>query len=144
MSSSYQILKVPVSREKQVFYYYRRFKAQTDSEAIADAPPEAKSLYVVHFLQPIEESFLLKTFGHAGRIKKTIIGMFKPKSKKKQRRTLYFAIVVFKSEESVDKLINDSKFLQGKVNRLARKQVGFMTNPFLANETDLIRDNDSD
>ena len=80
MSSSYQILKVPVSREKQVFYYYRRYKAQTDSEAIADAPPEAKSLYVVHFLQPIEESFLLKTFGHAGKIKKTIIGMFARRS----------------------------------------------------------------
>ena len=76
-----------------------------------DAPPESKSIYVVHFLQPIEESFLLKTFNHAGKVKKTIIGMFKPRSKKKQRRTLYFAIVVFKSEESVQKLIADSKYL---------------------------------
>ena len=71
--------------------------------------------------------------------------MFKPKSKKKQRRTLYFAIVVFKSEDSVDRLINDTKFLQGKINRLAKKQVGFMSNPFLENATDLMRDGaDSD
>ena len=134
MSSSYQILKVPVSKEKHVFYYYRRYKQQTDSNDIVDSPPESRSLYVVHFLQPIEESFLLKTFGYAGKIKKTIIGMFKPKTKKKQRRTLYFAIVVFKTEESCDKILDDSKFLQGKINRHARRANGFMANPFLAGE----------
>ena len=64
--------------------------------------------------------------------------MFKPKSKKKQRRTLYFAIVVFKNDESVDKILGDSKFLQGKVNRHAKKQIGFMANPFLAGEQDLL------
>ena len=137
MSSNYQILKVPVSKEKQVFYYFRRYK-QSDTENIVDCPPESRSIYVVHFLQPIEESFLLRTFGHAGKVKKTIIGMFKPKSKKKQRRTLYFAIVVFKNDESVDKILGDSKFLQGKVNRHAKKQIGFMANPFLAGEQDLL------
>ena len=87
---------------------------------------------------------MLKTFSHAGKVKKTIIGMYKPRSKKKQRRTLYFAIVVFKSQESVDKLLADSKYLQGKVNRHAKKQVGFMTNPFLAEQIDSDSEVDAD
>jgi len=111
MSSKYQILKVPVSREKQVFYYYRRYEKATDADQLVEYPPESRSIYVVHFLQPIEESFLLRTFSHVGKVKKTIIGMFKPKCKKKQRRTLYFAIVVFDSEETVDRMLGDAKYL---------------------------------
>ena len=70
--------------------------------------------------------------------------MFKPRSKKKQRRSLYFAIVVFKSEDSVEKLLADNKYLQGKVNRAAKKQVGFMTNPFLTEQIDSDSEQDVD
>ena len=128
-------MKVPVSREKQVFYYYKRYIA-TDSSInqIASPPPEDRSLYVVHFDQEIKESFLLKTFQYVGEIAQTHISHFKPKaSKKKQKRTLYFAIVVFKRAESLDKLlgVDGARYLQGKVNKAAAKTIKFSENPFL-------------
>jgi hypothetical protein len=57
----------------------------------------------------------MRTFNqYVGAVSQTHIGVFKPKaSKKKQKRTLYFAIVVFKSKEVVDKLLtpDGGKFL---------------------------------
>jgi hypothetical protein len=53
---SFAILKVPVSREKQVMYYYKPYKATEygDAEemmpAIASPPPADRTIYVVHFL----------------------------------------------------------------------------------------------
>lgn len=135
---SFSILKIPVSHEKQVLYYYRPYLGpETSSElSLATPPPVGRTLYVVHFLQKIEESFLLKTFSVAGKIKKTIIGSYQPKRmgrRSHNRRVVYYALIVFKHEESLDKL-RDSKFLQKKVNNQAKKQVGFAANPFLAGE----------
>ena len=81
-TTSFSILKVPVSREKQVLYYYKPYvsdESNEDMPNLATPPPSDRTIYVVHFLQKIEESFLLKTFSHAGKIKKTIIGSYQPK-----------------------------------------------------------------
>jgi hypothetical protein len=43
---------------------------------------------------------------------------------------VFFATVVFKSAEDVNMMMNDPKFLQGKVNKLMRKSVKFSSNPF--------------
>ena len=104
MSKAFSILKIPVSRERQVLYYYKPYDPQQTevSDQLLDQPPAERTIYVVHFLQPIEESFLLKTFSHAGKIKKTIISEFKPKaSRRAHKRTIYFALVVFKKAASV-------------------------------------------
>lgn len=50
---SFSILKVPVSREKQVLYYYRPYVPRQDSDvlpSIASPPPPERTIYVVHFL----------------------------------------------------------------------------------------------
>ena len=60
-NNSYRILKIPVNREKAVFYYYKKFE-QTDSKSIVDVPDE-KAIYLCHFLRPIEEEFVQKYFG---------------------------------------------------------------------------------
>ena len=87
---------------------------------------------------------MLKTFSHAGKIKKTIIGEFKPKaSRRAHKRTIYFALVVYKKEESAA-LLGDSKFLQTKVNTMARKQIGFMANPFLTGEDKTLVESDAE
>lgn len=114
MSKAFSILKIPVSREKQVLYYYKPYDpatCQSQSQSIVDPPPADRTMYVVHFLQPIEEHFILKNFSHAGKIKKTIIGEFKPKvSRRAHKKTMYFALIVFKKAESLA-LLSESKFL---------------------------------
>lgn len=146
---SFSILKVPVSREKQVLYYYKQYASDTensDMPMLATPPPADRTIYVVHFLQKIEENFLLKTFSHAGKIKKTIIGSYQPKKTQRRshkKRILHYALIVFKSADAVEKL-SDSKFLQKKINSHAKKTVGFAANPFLAGEENLIPQNDSD
>ncbi len=48
---AFSILKVPVSREKQVLYYYRPYVADTENmPALASPPPPERTLYIVHFL----------------------------------------------------------------------------------------------
>ena len=142
MSGQYSILKVPISREKQVMYYYKQYIPQVDATVtVAEPPPSERTIYVVHFLQPIEENFLLKTFSFAGKIKKTIIGNFKPKvSRRAHKRIIYYALVVFKEASSVEDIMKDGKLVQRKVNANAKKQVGYMANPFLAGEAALMSD----
>ena len=137
---------MPVSREKQVLYYYKPYVADAENmPSLATPPPAERTLYVVHFLQSIEESFLLKTFGKAGKIKKTIIGSYQPKRvarRSHKARTLYYALIVYKTQEALEKLKN-SKFLQKQVNSVASKRVGFEANPFLVGEDGLVP-NESD
>ena len=77
-AKQYRILKIPVNREKSVFYYYKPFelvdidKEKTRSTLI-DIPAN-KSIYITHFLRPIEENFLLKFFGQVGKIKQIHFG----------------------------------------------------------------------
>ena len=114
--------------------------------SLVTPPPSDRTIYIVHFLQKIEESFLLKTFSHAGKIKKTIIGSYQPKRTQRRahkKRILYYALVVFKTAESVEKL-RESKYLQKKVNALAKRTMGFEANPFLKGEEHTIPQNDSD
>ena len=114
--------------------------------SLATPPPADRTIYVVHFLQKIEENFLLKTFSHAGKIKKTIIGSYQPKRAQRRshkKRILHYALIVFKTSEAVEKL-TDSKFLQKKINAIAKKNVGFSANPFLVGEDNLMPQNDSD
>ena len=54
-----------------------------------------------------------------------------------KRRTLYYALVVFKSPEALEKL-RDSKYLQKKVNARAKRDIGFAANPFLEGEDGLV------
>ena len=115
--------------------------------AIASPPPSDRTLYVVHFLQKIEESFPLRTFGLVGKVKKTIIGSYQPRRAQRRahkRRTIYYALVVFKTAEALEKL-QDPKFLQKKINAVAKKSVGFHSNPFLVGEDALMpRDSEED
>jgi len=54
---------------------------------------------------------------------------------------VYFALVVYKSAEDVNLVLNDPKFLQAKVNKLMRKSVKFSSNPF-ADEADPVESED--
>ena len=52
--------------------------------------------------------------------------------------------MVFKTADALEKL-GDSKFLQKKINSVAKKSVGFHSNPFLAGEDALMpRDSEED
>lgn len=52
--AQYSILKVPVSREKQVFYYYKQYEPTADASGMVSTPPPSdRSIYVVHFEQKI-------------------------------------------------------------------------------------------
>jgi hypothetical protein len=96
--NAYKILKIPVSKDRSVFYYYKQYQAK-DKEAIATLP-EDRTLHICHFLRPIEETTIQKYFGGAGKIQQVQIGEFRNKANKKQkRRTLYFALVVYKRAE---------------------------------------------
>lgn len=99
-----------------MFYYYRQYNGDVEADTVelagTEPPPKEKTLYVVHFDQPIEESFLLRNFSLAGPIKKIHMGKFKPRaSKKKSKRTVYFGLVVYKDARSVEAILADSKFL---------------------------------
>ena len=100
-SPSYRILKLPVSRENTVFYYYKPYSKLQDSasNSLLDLP-EDRTIYVCHFLREISEDFIQKYFGLVGKLKQIHLGSFRNKANKKsKRRTVYFALVVFKSPE---------------------------------------------
>ena len=107
MSSNYKILKIPISREKSVFYYYRQYqpkgadgtKGDSHNMNLVDLPVE-RTLYVCHFVRPIDENTIQKYFGLVGKIKQIHIGEYKNKANnKRKRRVLYFAIIVYKHAE---------------------------------------------
>ena len=108
MSSDFKVLKVPIGKEKSVFYYYKRFKPQDFAQIseMALVPPE-KTLYMCHFLRPIEESFISK-YMQQSQIKRVELGQYKNKatnSRKGKRRTIYFALIVLKTEEYLQSLL---------------------------------------
>ena len=71
-TSEYKILKFPVTKEKTVFYYYKQYTAKGTSKNGEEAPmvqlKEDRTLYVCHFLRPIQEEFVQRYFGLAGKI----------------------------------------------------------------------------
>ena len=56
---------------------------------------------------------------------------------------MYYALVVFKTEEALERL-GDSKFLQTKINTIAKKAIGFAANPFLAGEEQMLQEESED
>jgi hypothetical protein len=82
-------------------------------------------------VKQIDEATVHKLFGLAGKIKQIQLGEYKNKANnKRKRRTVYFALVVFKSAEDARVIVSDPKVLQAKVNKLMRKSVKFSSNPF--------------
>jgi RNA recognition motif-containing protein len=74
--------------------------------------PSDRTIYVCHFLRPIQEDFIKKYFGLAGKIKQIHLGEYKNKANnKRKRRTVYFAIVVYKHAEDCRMILTEPKFL---------------------------------
>ena len=62
--------------------------------------PSERTIQVCHFVKPIDENTIQKYFGLAGKIKQIQIGEYKNKANnKRKRRTVYFALVVYKSAD---------------------------------------------
>ena len=137
-------MKVPIAKEKAVFYYYKRYSGTEegksgggDDQLIVSLPTD-RTIQLCHFVKPIDENTVQKFFGLAGKIKQIQIGEYKNKANnKRKRRTVYFALVVYKKVEDCKVVLNDPKFLQGKVNKLMKKSVKFSSNPFAAEEDDV-------
>jgi hypothetical protein len=73
------------------------------------------------------------------------MGKFRPRaSKRKNKRTIHFALVVYKDADSCQKVLEDSKFLQAKVNKAARGAIGFAKNPFLDKNLEAEEQSDSE
>ena len=84
-----------------------------------------------HFERAIEENFIQRYFGLVGKIKQVHLGEYKNKANnKRKRRTVYFALVVYTNAEDCRLALNDSKYLQSKVNKVTKKGVKFTSNPF--------------
>lgn len=67
-------------------------------------------MYICHFIRPLEEEFIQKFFGQVGKIKEIQIGEYKNKAcNKRKRRTIYFAIVVFKKASDADRILVDTE-----------------------------------
>lgn len=104
---AYKILKVPISKEKAVFYYYKKYdqggqtqKKNEDGEVTLIDLPKERTIQICHFNKPIDENTVQKFFGLAGKIKQIQIGDYKNKgNNKRKRRTVYFALVVYKSAD---------------------------------------------
>ena len=80
-AEQYRILKIPVNREKSVFYYYKPFNLLELSSELKDEEmkslvdiPKERSLYLCHFVKPITEEFIQKFFGQIGRIREIHTG----------------------------------------------------------------------
>ena len=83
------------------------------------------------------EETLQKLFGIVGKLKQIHIGEYKNKANnKRKRRTVYFAIVVYKNVEDCKMVLNEPKFLQSKVNKVMKKSAKFSKNPFARDEDD--------
>ena len=121
---------MPIGKEKSVFYYYKQFRAKEfmqnhDDDESMSLLPEARSLYMCHFVQPIKEDFIMKYFNKT-QIKKVEIGQYRNKStnaRKGKRRTIYFAIIVFRNEDYMQSLLSTPQALQDRVNKIAGRQL---------------------
>ena len=83
-----------------------------------------RSIYLCHFLRAIDETFVQKFFGQIGKIKQIHFGVYKNKAcNKRKKRTIYFAIIVFKHVEDCQKCLDDPKYLQKIVNKTTKKHV---------------------
>ena len=99
--------------------------------------PSDRTIQICHFLRAIDENTVQKYFGLGGKIKQVQIGEYKNKANnKRKRRTVYFALVVYKTAEDCRMVLSEPKFLQSKVNKLMRKSVKFSNNPFADDEVD--------
>ena len=67
---SYKILKVPINKEKAVFYYYKKYAQQAgeDKEVLVTLPSD-RTIQICHFVRAIDEGTVQKYFGLAGKIK---------------------------------------------------------------------------
>lgn len=93
--------------------------------------PTDRTIQICHFVRAIDENTVQKYFGLAGKIKQIQLGEYKNKANnKRKRRTVFFALVVYKSADDCRAILGDPKVLQAKVNKLMRKSVKFASNPF--------------
>lgn len=129
---SYNILKIPVNREKAVFYYYKPYVLDQvnlndkHKDSLVDIPA-SRSIYLCHFARPIEEEFIQKFFGQVGKIQQMWLGVFKNKGcNKRKRRTIYYGIITFKKQADCDRVLADTKLMQTIVNKTTRKQVRYL------------------
>jgi hypothetical protein len=59
---SYKILKVPITKDKSVFYYYKRYAGgsadkEKEGEMIVELPAE-RTIQICHFVRAIDENTL--------------------------------------------------------------------------------------
>ena len=74
--------------------------------------PTERTIYICHFSREIEVETIQKFFGLVGKIKQVHTGVFRNKSNnRKKRRILYFAIVVYKTADDAEKVLDNSKVL---------------------------------
>lgn len=82
--SDFKILKVPLTKDVTLFYYYKAY-VQKESQSLLSLP-EDRTLQVNHFDRPIKEEYLQKYFSLAGRVKQIHLGEFKNRSNNKKKR----------------------------------------------------------
>jgi hypothetical protein len=82
--SEYKILKVPLSKDVTIFYYYKAYAPSSESSLLE--LPEGRTIQVNHFDKPIKEEYLKKYFGLAGKIKQVHMGEHRNKSNNKKKR----------------------------------------------------------
>ena len=120
----YRIMKIPVNRDKSVMYYYKRYeKLPENDESLLDIPAD-RSIYLCHFLREIDETFVQKFFGQVGKIRQIHFGVYKNKAcNKRSKRTIYFAIIVFKKPSDCEAILANPKLIQKIVNKTTKKHV---------------------
>jgi hypothetical protein len=118
---SYHIIKFPRGKEKHDFYYYKQFDDTCPKSSLVTVDP-TRSVYICSFTQELEEGFVKKYMGLAGHIQSVYIGIYKHrKGNKKKRRTIFYAIVTYKTEQGLQNCLN-SDSIQHKIDNL--RQVG--------------------
>mmetsp|Transcript_29718 Transcript_29718/g.33797 ORF Transcript_29718/g.33797 Transcript_29718/m.33797 type:complete len:302 (+) Transcript_29718:30-935(+) len=133
---SYRVLKVPIQKNEKFFVYYKKhipFVSMGEDEEeeeeffnpfkeeAAKLPP-GKTIFVLNLKENFNEAKLKQWFRFAGRIKSMTLGKIKKKHStkkdiKKQGRWIYFAMIVYKTTDSVEKVMN-TKWLQGQIDNM--------------------------
>ena len=106
-------------------------------------------MYICHFDRQIDPEFVKKFFGKVGKIKQINLGSYRNKAnnnRKGKRRTIHYAIVVYKHEKDAQNLLgpNGAKLLQSIVNKVKKKSVKAYANGFGASDDELEDDSDED